>query len=73
MKLTNRIAEQLRRPQGSWGVMTGIFMSLANRKVNEWTISLLDIQPTDHVLEVGFGPGLAIHKVATLTPHLARR
>ena len=30
-----------------------------NRDANYWTVGLLDIKPTDHVLEIGFGPGLA--------------
>jgi len=41
MKLTNRIAEQLRRPQGFWGVMTGIFMSFRALPY-AWDISIAD-------------------------------
>jgi len=33
---------------------------------NDWTVSLLDIQPNDRVLEVGFGPGLAVRSAAKL-------
>jgi ubiquinone/menaquinone biosynthesis C-methylase UbiE len=32
----------------------------SNRQRNSWVVSLLDVQPTDRVLEIGFGPGLAI-------------
>jgi ubiquinone/menaquinone biosynthesis C-methylase UbiE len=32
----------------------------SNRQRNRWVVSLLDVQPTDRVLEIGFGPGLAI-------------
>jgi ubiquinone/menaquinone biosynthesis C-methylase UbiE len=32
----------------------------SNRKRNAWAVSLLDVRPDDRVLEVGFGPGLAI-------------
>jgi ubiquinone/menaquinone biosynthesis C-methylase UbiE len=32
----------------------------SNRQRNRWIVSLLDVQPTDQVLEIGFGPGLAI-------------
>jgi ubiquinone/menaquinone biosynthesis C-methylase UbiE len=36
----------------------------SNVERNEWTLSLLDLRPTDHVLEIGYGPGIAIRKVA---------
>jgi len=29
-----------------------------------WTVSLLDIQPEHHVLEIGFGPGVSTHYAA---------
>lgn len=38
----------------------------SNRERNERTLALLEIQPEDHVLEIGFGPGLAIEKAAQL-------
>ena len=33
---------------------------------NEWTISLLNIQRSDNVLEIGFGPGIAIELVSNI-------
>ena len=44
--------------------MTGRAMARRNAESNDWTVSLLDIQPRDRVLEVGFGPGLAIRSAA---------
>lgn len=35
-----------------------------NRARNSWAVSLLEVQPTDRVLEVGFGPGLAVAELA---------
>jgi ubiquinone/menaquinone biosynthesis C-methylase UbiE len=32
----------------------------SNRQRNGWVVSLLDVRPTDRVLEIGFGPGIAI-------------
>jgi ubiquinone/menaquinone biosynthesis C-methylase UbiE len=32
----------------------------SNRQRNSWVVSLLDVQPADRILEIGFGPGLAI-------------
>jgi ubiquinone/menaquinone biosynthesis C-methylase UbiE len=34
---------------------------------NQWTVALLDVQSTDHILEIGFGPGIAIQAVASHT------
>ena len=39
-------------------------MARQHRPENAWTVSLLDAQPTDHILEVGFGPGIAIEMLA---------
>jgi ubiquinone/menaquinone biosynthesis C-methylase UbiE len=36
----------------------------SNRQRNRWAVSLLEVQPTDRVLEIGFGPGVAIAELA---------
>lgn len=36
----------------------------SNRQRSLWVVSLLEVQPTDRVLEIGFGPGLAIAELA---------
>lgn len=41
---------------------------LGNDKLNAWTVSLLDVQPRDHILEIGCGSGVAIQQVARLAP-----
>jgi ubiquinone/menaquinone biosynthesis C-methylase UbiE len=38
----------------------------SNRQRSVWVVSLLDVRPTDHVLEIGFGPGIAIAELARL-------
>jgi ubiquinone/menaquinone biosynthesis C-methylase UbiE len=38
----------------------------SNLERNEWAISLLNLQPSDRVLEIGFGPGVAIQKMNEL-------
>jgi ubiquinone/menaquinone biosynthesis C-methylase UbiE len=32
----------------------------SNRQRNRWVVSLLDVHPADQVLELGFGPGVAV-------------
>jgi hypothetical protein len=36
----------------------------SNRQRNSWVVSLLDVRPADRVLEIGFGPGLAIGELS---------
>ena len=68
--LQSTLLRQFRRPHGALGHVAGWIMSRRTSNVdrNEWTVSLLDIQPEDHVLEIGFGPGLAIARAAQLAP-----
>jgi ubiquinone/menaquinone biosynthesis C-methylase UbiE len=42
------------------GRLGGVIMARMNRDTAEQVIELLDIGPNDKVLEVGFGPGVAI-------------
>src|SRR5262244_3751544 len=52
------------RPQGILGRLGGIIMARSNQQCAAWVIDLLDIQPHDRVLEVGFGPGVGIQLLA---------
>jgi ubiquinone/menaquinone biosynthesis C-methylase UbiE len=36
----------------------------SNRQRSRWVVSLLETQPSDQVLEIGFGPGVAIAALA---------
>ena len=53
-------------PRGIAGSITGWVMGhrSSNRQRNSWVVSLLDVQPTERVLEIGFGPGLAIAELS---------
>ncbi|MBU6434187.1 MAG: methyltransferase domain-containing protein [Nitrospirae bacterium] len=65
MGLWHRLAQQFRQPTGILGRLAGVFFRI-NLEGIDWTISLLEIQPTDHVLEIGFGPGHGIQQVARI-------
>ena len=71
-KSSQRIAAALRaqfgRPTGLPGRAAGALMAhrSSNRRRNAWAVSLLDVGPHDRVLEIGFGPGLAIRALARL-------
>lgn len=62
----NAIVGQMGRPRGMLGNLAGWLLAhrSSNRQRNSWVVSLLDVQPADRVLEVGFGPGLAIAELA---------
>jgi ubiquinone/menaquinone biosynthesis C-methylase UbiE len=62
------IVRQFGKPSGLLGEVAGLIMTFrpSNRERNERTLELLDIQPNDHVLEVGFGPGLGIERAAMI-------
>ncbi len=70
MSLLATVYRQFQQPTGLLGRV--VAWILANRPSNiersRWTVGLLNVQPGDHVLEIGFGPGLAIAQVAGLAP-----
>ena len=64
------IVGQFRRPHGMLGALAGTIMACrpSNRQRNLWTVSLLDLQADDQVLEIGCGPGVALRQVALEVP-----
>ncbi len=66
--LRSAFVRQFGKPSGLLGAMASLIMQVrpSNRERNTRTLTLLDIQPEDHVLEVGFGPGLAVQRAAEL-------
>jgi ubiquinone/menaquinone biosynthesis C-methylase UbiE len=60
------VVSQFGHPRGAAGRVVGWVMAhrRSNRQCNSWVVSLLDVQPTDRVLEIGFGPGLAIAELS---------
>lgn len=57
---------QLRHPHGFSGWVMGHLMCLVNRSPNALAIEELEVSDTDHVLEIGFGPGCALKLLANL-------
>jgi ubiquinone/menaquinone biosynthesis C-methylase UbiE len=58
------IARQFSRPTGLLGRVIGSGMARHNEREARWTVDLLDIAPDARVLEIGFGPGVAIQYAA---------
>ncbi len=64
-RFSSMIGAHVGNPRGLLGRVIG-WGSLAkgNAAITPWIVQLLDIQPTDHILEVGCGPGLALQGLA---------
>jgi SAM-dependent methyltransferase len=60
--LDRDVIGQGHHPRGAAGNVTGwVFAHRpSNRRRNRWAVSLLAVRPADQVLEIGFGPGVAV-------------
>lgn len=54
------IARQLSRPSGLLGKLVAFLMNRRNKDMNAFAAEQLDVEPTDRVLEVGFGGGVTL-------------
>jgi SAM-dependent methyltransferase len=68
MSFWSKIAAQFGKPTGLLGNLAGFIMASRSSNVvrSNWAVSLLNLQPNDRVLEIGFGPGIAIHKMSEI-------
>src|ERR1700735_5739472 len=64
--LDRDVIGQAHHPRGAAGRVPAWEMAHrpSNRQRSRWAVSLLDVQPADQVLELGFGPGVAIAALA---------
>jgi len=67
-RLWHALGAQLRHPSGAIGSLVGWFMAIANDEPNRLAIDALELQPTDRVLELGFGPGRGLRSIAAQVP-----
>jgi ubiquinone/menaquinone biosynthesis C-methylase UbiE len=49
----------------------GVIMARTNDACGAWMTELLNVAPNESVLEVGFGPGMAIRRLSALAAHVA--
>jgi ubiquinone/menaquinone biosynthesis C-methylase UbiE len=63
-----KIASQLRKPEGEEGIKTGVSMNQGNRFMNLQAIQLLDAKAGDSILEIGMGNGLFVKEILQKDP-----
>jgi ubiquinone/menaquinone biosynthesis C-methylase UbiE len=70
-QVLRRAVRQFHRPTGAAGHVAGWVMGWRSSNVarNRWAVELLNVQPTDRVIELGCGPGVAIAAFATRATH----
>lgn len=68
MSLRQNIVSQFKRPEGTFGQLAGFIMAnrASNIERNQWTVDLLSLEADDRLLEIGFGPGLAIEQASQI-------
>src|SRR5215475_10842159 len=64
--LDRDVIGQAHHPRGAAGRVAAWEMAHrpSNRQRSDWVVSLLGVRPADKILEIGFGPGLAIAELA---------
>jgi ubiquinone/menaquinone biosynthesis C-methylase UbiE len=72
MPIMHNVARRMfGQPRGLLGRLGGIIMARTNDACGAWVTELLNVTPTDSVLEIGFGPGTAIRRLSALAAHVA--
>jgi ubiquinone/menaquinone biosynthesis C-methylase UbiE len=58
------LTSQFACPTGLLGGIVGRLMAVKNARMNEFAVEMLDVQPDDQALEIGFGHGRTIRMIA---------
>ena len=68
MYMKSGIVAQFREPHGFFGQIAGVIMANRSSNIdrNLWTLKLLELKSTDRLLELGFGPGIAIKEASKI-------
>src|SRR5258708_33979741 len=69
--LTMNWRNQFAKPTGLMGKVAGHMMAMKNGHRSVWVFSLLDLKPTDRVLEIGFGSGTDIARATKAAAFVA--
>lgn len=65
------VARQLSRPSGIMGALIRFLMNRHNARMNAFAVRQLNIEPTDRVLEIGFGGGVTLPSLMKSAAYVA--
>ena len=65
MIIRSLLAKQLGYPSGIFGRLVMKLLNKSNAEMNDLTFTKLNVQPGDFILEIGFGGGYLLDKIAT--------
>jgi trans-aconitate methyltransferase len=68
MSLQHKLIAQFGKPAGMTGEVVAWLMSVSSRSLSQWTIEYIPVNPTDKVLEIGYGNGRTFKKMADRLP-----
>lgn len=66
MERSRFVAERLANPTGALGSLTALVWNRRNVALNDTALELLALQPADRVLEIGFGGGYLLDRMAAI-------
>lgn len=66
MTFSKLLAEQLRNPSRITGKFAAIVWDRRNAALNDVVFDMLDLEPSDRVLEIGFGGGFLLGRISTI-------
>ena len=66
--MATALAKQLRKPSGFLGNLVGKMMEFRTRGFYKEIIAKLSPRQGEHILEIGYGPGLGIYRIASSYP-----
>lgn len=64
MNIKRALKKQFGNPSGLLGAFIGWVMSVKNKNRIDHALTILNIKPEDNILEIGYGPGIAIKEIA---------
>jgi ubiquinone/menaquinone biosynthesis C-methylase UbiE len=66
MSFSRVLADQLGNPTGMYGKFAAFVWNRRNAALNDRSFDALSLQPTDRVLDIGFGGGYLIQRMTTI-------